>query len=110
MPFTNPRPRHDPYVPAAHSSSTRRMRLRWLAAGGAVLAAGGIGAFAVTMGRAPAPPAADLDLDVVSVDPPVVDLGRVRLDVAVPVTVRLFNQSRKAVILGQATAETLEGC
>lgn len=88
----------------------RRLQLRWLAAGGAVLATGGVGAVALTAGRAPASPVADLDLDVVTVDPPALDLGRVRLDVTVPVTVHLLNQSKKSVILGQATAEALEGC
>jgi hypothetical protein len=107
-----PQSRLDPFGHASRpsgSSRTRRVGLGWLAAGGAVLVTGAVGT-AFMVSRAAPPATANLDLDVVTVDSPAVDLGHVRLDVAVPVTVRLLNQSRKTVMLGQATADALEGC
>jgi hypothetical protein len=107
MPTAKPRRAQDPFVPAARSPRTRRTQLRRFAAG--VLVAGGIGAVAFAAGRPATPPAVDLDLDAVTVDPPTVDLGLVRLDVTVPVTVRLLNQSKGRISFGQATTDTLEG-
>jgi hypothetical protein len=52
----------------------------------------------------------DLDADTIVVDRPQIDLGRVRLDVVVPVAVQLTNLSQREVIFGRATVEALEGC
>ncbi|MBI3970092.1 MAG: hypothetical protein HY332_02280 [Chloroflexi bacterium] len=50
------------------------------------------------------------DADTISVDTPQIDLGRVPLNVNVPVTVQVTNRSERTVLLGRATAEALEGC
>lgn len=97
-------------APAPRKAGARATNRRWLFAGGAAVAIGSIGAVSFRSGRARPTETVNLDLDLVTVDPPALDLGRVRLDVVVPVTVRLLNQSRKTIILGQATAEALEGC
>ncbi|HEU5318260.1 MAG TPA: hypothetical protein VFX49_19260 [Chloroflexota bacterium] len=101
---------YDPYATKLppRRGATRRRTWLWLGAGAATVAGGA--AFLVTVPAGGSPTAANLELDAVTVDYPVIDLGRVRLDVQVPVAVRLTNQSKRTVILGQATVETLEGC
>ena len=111
------REKYDPYRPPrggapAAAQTTRRRALVWLGVGGAAL--GGMAAVPLLgrLGQSSVTTAApaDLDLDTVTVDRPAIDLGRVKLDVQVPVSVTLTNQSRRQVILRQATVETLEGC
>lgn len=60
---------------------------------------------AVSDAGAEVPPAGPL-----VVDKPVVDLGRVPLGVAVPVSVTLTNRSDRTIRLGKPIAEVLEGC
>lgn len=104
------RTRYDPYAPPdTRRAGRRRSALLWLGAGGAAVVSAGTVALTRPAGESTAAPV-DLDLDTVTVDRPAIDLGRVRLDVKVPVSVRLTNQSRRTVILRQATVEALEGC
>ena len=111
------RQKYDPYRPAssdtpAAAATGRRRALVWLGVGGAALGALGVAPLVGRLGQSTAATAApaNLDLDTLTVDRPAIDLGRVRLDVQVPVSVTLTNQSRRQVILRQATVETLEGC
>jgi hypothetical protein len=89
-------------------------RIGVLVLGGLGLIAAALAVLAVAQlaGR-PAPrlaAGADLAADTVVVDRPELDLGRVPLGATVPVSVRLTNLSRRTILLGQATAEALEGC
>lgn len=110
------RPRYDPYAPAQPAAiqhaATRRKQLLWLAGGTAVGLAGAGGA--VLLGARSQSQAAavevNLDLDAVTVDRPLVELGVVPLNKVVPVVVALVNQSQRVVGLGKPIAEALEGC
>jgi hypothetical protein len=93
---------------------TRRAVL--LLAGGAigVAAAGGM-AYGVsqwfgTQGEATTATGSKVSPEGLTIDKPLVDLGRVPLNVVVPVSVTLTNHTQQAVALGKPMAEALEGC
>ena len=110
---------------SAQTPRTRRRGVMLLAAGGgggAVVALGamvalsrrGDGSGSAATGQA-APVAASgasdyPGADIIAIDKPAVDLGRVPLNVIVPVTVTLTNRSAETIFFGRPKVEAIEGC
>jgi hypothetical protein len=94
---------------ATTMAATRRNTLLLFGAGAAGTAVS-IGALVALRGQSQPSAAAPVDADTIVVDRPEIDLGRVPLNVTVPVSVRLTNQSLRTVTLGRPTAVALEGC
>jgi flagellar basal body-associated protein FliL len=99
----------------SHGRTPKTGSLRMLLiALGSVAAIAGIVALVQASGQSPTEPAGAVRTGEaagpITIDQPEIDLGRVPLNVVVPVTVRLANRSERTVTLSQPTAEALEGC